>query len=160
LGTEDLMAQSDVRSLKDSSRNRKKSLGVMSTTSASVDDSQDKKHYRSGSDKARNVGDFICKKLFEDSYSGKKDQQCQKMTEAKKRKSSNTSSDMLSISGSSVTSDHYAFHNQNKEALGSQNEIRAETLAEIEVGLQCDLCVQCDFYGFIIHFQCRHSKNY
>lgn len=97
------------------------------------------------------MGDMICKKLFDDGYlnSNKKDSTAsgtaasKSMIDLKKRKSSNTSSDILSISGSSVASlntEHGPYGGPSssytpalRQAGETKGEIRAETLAEIEV---------------------------
>jgi len=137
LANEDLMGQNDIRLSKDTGGIRKKSLGLMSTTSASAaDDIHDKKRYRSGSDKARNMSDFIYRKILREQPNS------QRIIDMKKRKSSNTSSDMLSISGSSAASLNGHFEDNhsypNNQHAGTQkmsnecNEISAETLAEID----------------------------
>lgn len=157
LANEDLGTANNATSahmLKDSGRTRKKSLGIMSTNSTSsnnTEDAQDKKRYKSGGEKAKNMGDMICRKLFDEGYhSNKKDSTASasaavgKSIDLKSRKSSNTSSDLLSISGSSVASltDHGPFGgvgtspSYNTSPLHGQaeakGEVRAETLAEIE----------------------------
>lgn len=141
LANEDLMGN-DVRMIKESSRNRKKSLGLMSINSSSSNNtneesSEKRLRFKSGgTEKSKTMSDFLTKKLFDDSYDSKKKEHSQspvlqqKFADMKKRKTSSTS-----MPGSSITSlnlgDGSYRHNQSPNGL-STNEIRAETLAEIE----------------------------
>ena len=164
LANEDLMGN-DVRMIKESSRNRKKSLGLMSINSSSSNNtneesSEKRLRFKSGgTEKSKTMSDFLTKKLFDDSYDSKKKEHSQspvlqqKFADMKKRKTSSTS-----MPGSSITSlnlgDGSYRHNQSPNGL-STNEIRAETLAEIEVSDE----KSSTFFNFTFNYF-RHSRNY
>lgn len=137
------------------------------------------------------MGDLICKKLFDEGYlnNSKKDSTAsastavpaKSMIDLKKRKSSNTSSDILSISGSSVASlntEHApyggpvggggggpsssSYTSAPRQAGDAKGEIRAETLAEIEVTtLQLSsVLTTISNYHFFFNPQIRHLRSY
>lgn len=160
LANEDLIP-SEMTLLKKSIRNRKISLGVTSTSSNNTDDTLNKKRYKH-SDKNLSI-DAIGRKMFDDGYNNNNNNknviERQKLAEIKKKKSSNTSSDMHSISGSSAASlnDHGHFINidiyplvRNNRSPDNLNEIRAETLAEIEVCSNFQLLIQFKVNNILI----------
>lgn len=123
LANEESMSQ--MQSKKDDKRIRKKSLGIMGTSS-----NDDKPT-------GKNFGDMVYKKFFEDPpYVNKKDRS--KTVDFKNRKSSNTSSDLLSVSGSSMASLNVGPYGEGRSIMQPikqvpDDDVRAETLAEIEV---------------------------